>query len=137
MSEENVEIVRRMFAAFRDGDWAAAFEPVDPTIEMDTTRSPLEGLDRVYKGREEVAGFWREWLEAWGGQQIEDPELIDAGDDKVVLWTTGHQVRGRGSGIEVSIPPYAWVTTLRDGRIVQGTMYMDRAEALEAAGLSE
>ncbi len=137
MSEENVEIVRRMFAAFRDGDWAAAFEPVDPTIEMDTTRSPLEGLDRVYKGREEVAGFWREWLEAWGGQQIEDPELIDAGDDKVVLWTTGHQVQGGGSGIEVSIPPYAWVTTLRDGRIVQGTMYMDRAEALEAAGLSE
>ncbi len=137
MSEENVEIVRRMFAAFRDGDWAAAFEPVDPSIEMDTTRAPIEDLDRVYKGREEVGGMWLEWLEAWGGQQIEDPELIDAGDDKVVLWTTGHQLQGRGSGIEVSIPPYAWVTTLRDGRIVQGTMYMDRAEALEAAGLSE
>ena len=136
MSQENVEVVRRMFAAFREGDWAAAFEPVDPNIEMDTTRTPIHGLDRVYKGREEVAGFWVEWLEAWGEQRIEDPELIDA-RDRVVMWTTGHRIQGRGSGIEVSIPPYAWVMTLRDGRIVQATMYMEKDEALEAAGLSE
>ena len=114
----------------------AAFEPVDPNIEMDTTRTPIQGLDRVYKGREEVAGFWAEWLEAWGEQRIEDPELIDA-RDRVVMWTTGHRIQGRGSGIEVSIPPYAWVMTLRDGRIVQATMYMEKDEALEAAGLSE
>jgi ketosteroid isomerase-like protein len=137
MSEENVEVVRRIFAAFRTGDWAGALEPVDPSIEMDTTRSPLDGLNRIYKGREAVAGFWREWLEAWGGQQFEDPELIDAGDGNVIMWTTGHRVKGRGSGIEVSIPPYAWLMTLREGRMVQATMYLDKAEALEAAGLSE
>jgi len=136
MSEENVEVVRRMFEAFRRRDWAAAGEPVHPEIEMDTTRSPLAGLDHVYKGREEVARFWREWLEAWGPQQIEEPELKGAGD-KVLMWTTSHQIQGRGSGIEVSIPPYAWVMTLRDGKIVEATMYMHKREALEAAGLSE
>ena len=32
MSQENVEVVRRMFAAFRDGDWTrTAFEPLIPT----------------------------------------------------------------------------------------------------------
>jgi ketosteroid isomerase-like protein len=136
MSQENVEITRRMWIAFRDRDWAAAFEPVHPNMVMDTTRSPVKGLDRVYKGREEVAGFWLEWLEAWGAQRFEDPEFIDAGDH-VVMWATGHRVRGRGSGIEVEIPPYAWVATLRDGKVVRGVMYMDRDEALEAAGLSE
>jgi ketosteroid isomerase-like protein len=136
MSEENVGIVRRQFEAFRRRDWAATGEPLHPDIEMDTTHSPLPGLDRVYKGREEVARFWREWLEAWGPQQIEDPELIDAGD-KVLMWMTSHQIQGRGSGIEVSMPPYAWVTTLRDGKIVEATMYMDKGEALEAAGLRE
>jgi ketosteroid isomerase-like protein len=136
MSKENVEIIRRMGIAFENGDWAAAVEPVHADIEMDTTRAPLHGLNRVYSGAEEVAGFWREWLEAWGAQQIEDLELIDAGA-QVVMWTQVHELKGRGSGIEVNLPPYAWVMTLRDGKIVQATMYMDKAEALKAAGLSE
>ncbi len=66
MSQENVETVRRMFEAIRVRDWAAALAPVDPEeIEMDVTRSPIEGLDGVYKGREQVAFFWGQWLEAW------------------------------------------------------------------------
>jgi ketosteroid isomerase-like protein len=136
MSQENVEVVRRMWIAFRDRDWATAFEPVHPNIEMDTTRAPIRGLDRVYKGREEVARFWLEWLEAWGAHHIEDAEFIDAGD-QVVVWTTRHTVTGRGSGIDVEIPPYAWVAALSQGKVVRGTMYMDKDEALEAAGLSE
>src|SRR3954453_5946035 len=104
MSRENVEIGRRMWEAFRNRDWVAAFEPADPEIEMDTTRVPLAGLDRVYKGREEVAGFWSEWLEAWGEQHYEDPEFIDAGD-QVIFWVTTHDLRGRGSGVEVQMPP--------------------------------
>ena len=98
MSQENVEVVRRMFAAFRDGDWAAAFEPVDPDIEMDTTRTPIQGLDRVYKGRDEVAGFWVEWLEAWGEQRIEDPELIDARDKVVMCGRPGIEYGAEGVG---------------------------------------
>jgi len=136
MSEENVEIVRRQWKAFRDRDWAAAFEPVGAEIVMDTTRTPIEGLNRVYRGREEVAAFWSEWLEAWGEQQIAEPEVIDAGD-QVVVWITSHEFKGRGSGVTVDFPPYAWLATLRDGKIVRGTMYMDRQEALEAAGLSD
>src|SRR3954471_19517847 len=96
MSQENVEVVRRMLIAFRNGDWAAAAEPLDPDIERDTTRAPISGLDRVYNGLEEVAAFWREWLEAWGAQNYEDPELIDAGD-QVVTWTTGHRIQGRAA----------------------------------------
>ncbi len=71
-----------------------------------------------------------------GDQEIEEPELIDAGD-KVVLWVTRHKFQGRGSGVTVDFPPYAWLVTLRDDKIVRGTMYMDRDDALKAAGLSE
>jgi hypothetical protein len=68
MSQENVEIVRRIAVAFREHDFAASAKPLHPDIEMDTTRGPIEGfeLDRVYRGLEEVAEFWREWLDAWG-----------------------------------------------------------------------
>ena len=134
MSVENVEVVRRMSTAFKQGDWAAAFEPVHPEIEMDATRVPLPGANRVYTGREEVAGFWSEWLEAWGAQAFEE-ELIDAGD-KVVLWVPAHELRGKGSGVDVVMPAYAWVMTVRDGKIVGATLHLDKAEALAAAGLS-
>jgi ketosteroid isomerase-like protein len=136
MSEENLEILRQVTIAFESGDWATAFESIHPEMAMDTTRIPVRGLARVYKGAEEVAGFWLEWLEAWGAQQIEDIELIDAGD-RVFSWTQVHQLQGRGSGVEVSMPPYGWVTRMRDGMIVEATAYTDKVEALEAAGLSE
>ena len=138
MSEENVEIVRGMNDAFKRGDWAGATEPLHPAIVMDATRSPFAaklGLNRVYRGLAEVTGFWGEWLEAWGDQDWEE-EFIDAGD-QVVMCATGHRLRGKGSGVEVDIPPYAWVQTLRDGKIVRATFYIDKADALEAAGLSE
>src|SRR5688500_16870487 len=125
-----------MSNAFKNSDWAASFEPVHPEIEMDATRNPVEGLAGVYKGAAEVAGFWRQWLEAWGGQSYTDEEFIDAGD-RVVLWVPEHHLQGRSSGIEVDIPPYAWVMTLRDGKIVHAVLYLDKAQALEAAGLSE
>jgi len=136
MSEENLQIARRMWEAFRDRDWEAAFELVDDKMVMDTSRTPIEGLNRIYRGREDVARFWIQWLEAWGEQQIAEPELLDA-DDQVVAWFKSHRIKGRGSGVLVDIPPYAWVATVSDGKFVQGTMYMSREEALEAAGLSE
>ena len=44
--------------------------------------------------------------------------------------------RAKLSGIETDLT-YAVVHTIRDGKIARGREYMTRAEALEAAGLSE
>ena len=45
-------------------------------------------------------------------------------------------VRWKGSGMTLVEPRFG-VVTLRDGLIVRLTVYRDRAEALEAVGLSE
>jgi len=45
-------------------------------------------------------------------------------------------VLGVGSGIATE-SHRAWVYTVRDGEIVRQLTYTERAEALEAAGLSE
>ena len=81
MSRENVEIIRRMSNAFRSRAWIVAAAPLDPEIEMDATRVPIESLAGVYRGLEEVGRFWIEWLDAWGNQEW-DEEWIDAGDDE-------------------------------------------------------
>jgi hypothetical protein len=54
-----------------------------------------------------------------------------------VVWLIDLRMRGRSTGIEVSLGKHAFVTTFRDGLMVHSKLYMDQAEALEAAGLSE
>ena len=46
-------------------------------------------------------------------------------------------MRGRSTGIEVSLGKHAWVTTFKDGLMVHTKLYMSQSEALEAAGLRE
>jgi ketosteroid isomerase-like protein len=136
MSEENVEVVRRVYdaAARRDAETVLAL--YDPKIEWDWTRvSGLFGQGGLYRGREALQRWFQEWSEGLDHIEYEAEELIAAGDDRVIseAYMRG---RGRASGIEVASTLYA-VWTIREGKIVQVVWFPTRAEALEAAGLSE
>ena len=91
-------------------------------------------ISGVYRGRDAVQRFWREWLAAWETIRFEY-ELVDAGDRVVQLFDL--RMRGRSTGIEVPFGKVAWVYTFRDGLMVHQKLYMSQAEALEAVGLSE
>ena len=65
--------------------------------------------------------------------QWEIDEYIDAGDHVVAPGT--NRLRGR-DGVEVQAR-VTWLFTLRDGTVRRVALYQERAEALEAAGLSE
>jgi ketosteroid isomerase-like protein len=106
---------------------------LDPEIEWHGT---VGGLDegQVVHGYEEVAQAFAENLEAWDKLVLEAERYIDAGDDVVVLW---HEVaRSRHSEQEMETNT-AVIYTVRNGKVVEARGYMDRAEALEAAGLDE
>ena len=71
---------------------------------------------------------------AWDERRLDPEEFIDAGDCVVVLL---HEFRrGKGSGVEIETDT-AMVYEVRDRQVVRIQGYMNRAEALEAAGLSE
>jgi ketosteroid isomerase-like protein len=62
-------------------------------------------------------------------------KYIDAGDDEVVVFH--HEVaKGRESGAVVETDT-GTVQTVRNGKITRVRSFMDRNQALEAAGLSE
>ena len=68
----------------------------------------------------------------WERLSLDYEQYIDAGDQVVVFV---HEVaRGLESGVEVETDT-AVVFRLENERIVQARGYMDRAEALEAAGV--
>jgi ketosteroid isomerase-like protein len=131
MSQENVEIVRRLMDAFRSGDYEGALAAYHPEVVCDATVRP-EG--RVYRGREGVAEAIRVWGGTWADWTWEIEELIDGGDR--VLMVVRESGSGKGSGVPV-VQQTFWVYTLRAGQIVHATVLIDRGEALEAAGLRE
>jgi ketosteroid isomerase-like protein len=138
MSEENVEIVRRVYEAAARRDAATVLALYDPEVELDTSRLGAVGLvgpgGGVYRGHDGLRSFFREWHEAWGSIDYDYEELIEAGE-RVISVVTRH-ARGRASGVEVDWP-LALLWTLREGQVVRVVWFGTRAEALEAAGVSE
>ena len=133
MSQENVEIVRRILEDAMRGSWEQSTLHLAPDIELHGTVGGLtEGS--VWHGSEQVRDFFEEDSEAWDERRLDAEEFIDAGDCVVVLL---HEFRrGKGSGVEMETDT-AMVYEVRDGQVVRIQGYMDRTEALEAAGLGE
>jgi ketosteroid isomerase-like protein len=131
MSQENVEIVRRLSEAFNQGNLA-----IPELIDQDFEWIPDERFTLAagpIRGRENVQRYLEDLIEAMHFQ-VELEELFDRGD-QVLAFT---HVRGRGdaSGVELDVRN-ASLWTLRNGRAVRVEAYADRDRALKAAGLSE
>ena len=132
MSQENAASLRDNIDALDRRDRAAFFSGRDPACEVIPDRSwPESGAIR---GRQAVWEFYVSVAETFG-MDSREAEIIDAGGDKVVIHLES-QARGRTSGVEVMFD-WSNVVTFREGKIVRDQWFADRAEALEAAGLSE
>jgi hypothetical protein len=145
MSQENVERVRAVIEDLISGEGEFDAEGMltkmpdeelmHPSIEWDASEVPVLDISGVYRGREAVRKYWRQWFAAWEILHFEY-RLVDAGDRVVALFD--HQrMRGRFTGIEMPVAKYATVSTIRDGLLVHWKLYMSQSEALEAVGLSE
>ena len=144
MSRENVEVVRGLqpgpevdlAAVLRDDASFRAFvEAVEaafhPEFEAVAVGSMASGR---YLGLSGLRSLWLDWIEAWESYRVEVEDMIDAGDDVVVL--VRDHGRRAGMDTEVSVRG-ASVWTVRDGKVRRAAFYPDRAHALEAVGLRE
>ena len=125
-------MVRAGFDALSRGDWDALGELLDPEVEWQTTGQFVEG--GVYRGHDGV----REFLTTLGGEfddfRAEAGSITDAGD-VVVVETRGSGV-GKQSGAQVEIE-FTILVDLTEGRVTRLRNFVDRGNALEAAGLEE
>ena len=133
MSQENVEIVRKCFEAFRRSDFEALFAHISPDIEVHPNpREP--DAERRYEGRDGMLDYLDNWLSGWEKYTVEPRRFIEAGEFVVV---EAQEVGiAEQTGIRVQ-QDYSHAMKIRDRQIVEWRMFGAVEEALEAAGLSE
>jgi ketosteroid isomerase-like protein len=126
MSQENVEIVRRVYEGWSRGDFSET-ELFDPEIEFEMVDWPHPAKSR---GIEAMAETWLATLAAWKDFRAVPDEVIDHGDNVLVLNSISG--RGRGSGADVTALT-ATVWSVEGGRVVRLALYWDTERAREAA----
>ena len=130
MSQENVEIVRAVFEQFAQGNFSSLANVADNFEWVTSSEVPDPGTYRGEAGQRWITEF----VESTEGHTIEATEIIDAGDKVFSAIVQRGHPRGSRSVVE----GHWWVVlTLREGVVVRGEGFTERAQALEAAGLSE
>src|SRR5437899_35307 len=133
MSQQNVEIATAAYEKVsRGGRLDAAFEFLAPEVEFHVSGA-FPDLDAVYGGHEGVRRLNDQLNEPWEQYAWVSDRFNDVGD-QVVVRRPRHG--GRRDGIVVHAHD-ARLWTIRDGQVVQIHDYANKAEALEAVGLSE
>jgi ketosteroid isomerase-like protein len=155
MSQENVEIVRRLQARYDGTDlvprirelverlgpnpepealvawWSEdpGWRYMHPEIDWD----PGPGLLGRARGITELSQWWAAWVEAWESYVFRVSEYRDLGE--WVLTVIDVRARGRGD-IPVEMRVFE-LYRVRDGKVAMFRSYLSEHAALEAAGPSE
>ncbi len=148
MSEENVRIVQAGIEAYNAQNWDALREMHAPsviarTIEGWPEPGPFVGRDAVMRQFARVRAAWDtdaiepigDFLDAWESVRWDPEEIIEVDETRLIV-LSHVRMRGRGSGVQVDATA-AQLWTITDGKARRIKLFQSKAEALEAAGLSE
>jgi ketosteroid isomerase-like protein len=133
MSRENVEIIRRVNAAFNTGDMERILALLHPDFE--TAVGPeLSAEPDTYRGHDGIRRYFDSFRDAMDQIRF-DPARFRASGSSVVL-ALRLSARGRSTGIAVE-QHLGQVWTVRDGKPIGVRSYLTYGEAIRAAGLQE
>jgi ketosteroid isomerase-like protein len=128
---DNVAAVRRYVDAFNRLDLDAATVGLDPEVELHEW--PEAPGSQAYRGVEGVRRAFDIWFETWDWMKLEIEDIRPVGDR--VLFTLHQRAKGRTSAVEVEVRSYN-VYTFRDGHVTRAELFLERENALAAAGLT-
>ena len=133
MSDQNVELHRRVLAAVNGRDLEAVIALCDPDIELHSLMTVPGGA--IYHGHDGAQNFLADLEDAWGDEFRLDAELyFDLGEHTLMFYVA--RGRGRQSGADVEME-WAQVCRWRDGLLVYSKPYVNREDALSDLGVSQ
>ena len=98
MSQENIEIVRRLIEAWSAHDRAEMAKLLHPNAVFHSAITNVVG--ETFEGRDQILAVFDRWEEEWSEIRWEVDEYIDVDERRVVIF---HKViaTGRASGLEL------------------------------------
>jgi ketosteroid isomerase-like protein len=134
MAQDNVELVRAIYADWERGDFTS-IEWGHPEIEMVVADGPSPGRS---VGMTAIKGAWRDVLSVWKDFRVEVERYrqLDDGRVLVLIRNTG---RGKASGVELAEVGTrgANVWTIVGDKATRLVAYWDRDRAYADLGISE
>jgi ketosteroid isomerase-like protein len=134
MSQENVAVVEEAYEALANAGLDRFLDHWSDDLDHRSIKGAPDDRGPIH-GKDAMRAYVQDWMDTFDEFRIEPVELIDTGDG-VVFAVVRYGGRAQLSGIELD-ETFAVVFTIRDHKIARGREYATRAEALEAAGLSE
>ena len=129
MTEERLDVVRRIYDAFGSGDMDTVARLIARADWYEADGMPYAGH---YRGAEEVfANVFANIARDVQGFSARPDELLLAGDDRVV-GLGRYSGTGRAGKVDTA---FAHVWTVRDGEIVKFVQYADTHQYRQAIGV--
>jgi ketosteroid isomerase-like protein len=132
MSQENVEIVQRLYQVWQREGFGVVPDLMDPAIEWVNPSYAVEPGTR--QGYDAFAAAAQAVLSVYGDYRVSHVRFYDVGDRVAVR----ARVTARSLGNDVPIDAErGYVFDIRDGKVVRWAWFNDPTEALKAVGLAE
>lgn len=125
-SRPNVDVVRRVYDAFKRRDIAEALSLFAPDVELTQSREVPWGGE--YKGHDGALQFFAKLTQAVNST-VALERFIDAGDHVVAIGRTQGNVASGDNRYDV---PIAHVWTIQNGLVVRVQFYIDNPTMLSA-----
>jgi ketosteroid isomerase-like protein len=142
MSEENVEFVRKLLNVWNEFMRSESTgEALAATLDQNSCemrwhdQQTYPDTPQLLQGVPEITAFCEQYRDGWDDFAAEPLELTEAPAGRV-LGLIRQSGKGRQSGVPIEIH-FFQIWTIRDGRARKIEYFRHRADALEAAGLSE
>ncbi len=130
IQRRNVELTRRGFNAYDNGDLETIAELFHPEVEVHADSELINGGD--FHGYDQFTRWSAQWTEAWAEFRNELRSLEPIGEHFILADV--HQVaRGAGSGVDVDMD-VSWAIEVDSGRVLRLHLYVTRERARAAIG---
>jgi ketosteroid isomerase-like protein len=133
MPEDGVELVRDAIDAINRGDLDAWLDTLHPDFEF--RNAPEMPDDPSGTGKEAALASMKTTLDLAENVRVDVKEITTLDDGRILL-TTRVSAHGKGSGVPVTFDRWD-LMTIRDGKFIRAEIYLDRGQALAAAGLAD
>jgi ketosteroid isomerase-like protein len=129
MSQQNVDLVRSLYACFAAGDVAALLRGLSPDVVWNEAENFPYADRNPYRGPEAVGeGLFARLAAEWDLAVVPE-EFVDAGEIVIALGRFQGHFRANGAALDAQ---FAHLFRIRDGRVARFDEYADTLQTAQA-----